>query len=53
MREWIEALSEAGRRRLADGLMELDLEMVSLLLRGYIKVHRLDDPQRSAEDRAV
>ena len=44
MREWIEALTEAGRRRLADALMELDLELVSLLLRSYIKVHRVDDP---------
>jgi len=44
MREWIEALSEGGRRRVADSLMELDLELVSLLLRSYIKVHRVDDP---------
>jgi len=44
MREWIEALTEGGRRRLADALMELDLELVSLLLRSYIKVHRVDDP---------
>jgi hypothetical protein len=44
MREWVEALSEAGRRRLADGLMELDLELVSLLMRSYIRVHRVDDP---------
>ena len=49
MREWIEALSEAGRRRMADSLMELDMEMVALLLRGYVKVHRLDDPN-AAED---
>ncbi len=49
MREWIEALSEAGKRRLADGLMQLDMEMVALLLRGYVKVHRLDDPN-AAED---
>jgi len=45
MREWIEALAEAGRKRMADGLMELDLELVALLLRQYLKVHRLDDPQ--------
>ncbi|HLX36177.1 MAG TPA: DUF6178 family protein [Candidatus Binataceae bacterium] len=44
MREWIEALTEGGRRRVADALMELDLELVSLLLRSYIKVHRVDDP---------
>src|SRR4029077_20312056 len=44
MREWIEALTEAGRRRLADSMMELDLELVSLLLRSYVKVHRVDDP---------
>jgi hypothetical protein len=49
MREWIEALSEAGRRRMADGLMQLDMEMVALLLRGYIKVHRLDDPSASED----
>jgi hypothetical protein len=49
MREWIETLSEAGRRRMADGLMQLDMEMVALLLRGYIKVHRLDDPSASED----
>ncbi len=49
MREWIEALSEAGRKRLADGLMELDVEMVSLLMREYITVHRVDDPS-AADD---
>ena len=45
MREWIEALAEAGRRQLANGLMGIDLELVSLLLRQYIRVHRLDAPQ--------
>lgn len=49
MREWIESLAEAGRKRMADGLMELDMEIVALLLRGYIKVHRLDDPSLSAD----
>ncbi len=44
MREWIEALSEGGRRKLTDSLMELDLELVSILMRNYIKVHRVDDP---------
>jgi hypothetical protein len=45
MREWIEAMAEGGRKRMADGLMGIDLELVSLLLRQYIKVHRLDAPQ--------
>jgi hypothetical protein len=45
MREWIEALAECGRRQFADGLMGIDLELVSLLLRQYIRVHRLDAPQ--------
>src|SRR5215472_1762063 len=45
MREWVEALAEGGRKRLADGLMGIDLELVSLLLRQYIRVHRLDAPQ--------
>jgi hypothetical protein len=49
MREWIEAISEAGRKRMAEGLMELDLELVSLLLRQYIRVHRLADPQDSPD----
>jgi hypothetical protein len=49
MREWIEALSEAGRLRMAESLMELDLELVSLLLRQYIRVHRLSDPQDSPD----
>ncbi len=45
MREWVEAIAEGGRKRLADGLMGTDLELVSLLLRQYIRVHRLDAPQ--------
>jgi hypothetical protein len=45
MREWVEAISEGGRKRLAEGLMGIDLELVSLLLRQYIRVHRLDAPQ--------
>ncbi len=49
MREWIEALAEGGRRCLAEGLMELDLELVSILLRDYIKVHLLDDPASSPD----
>ena len=49
MREWIEAMAEAGRKRMAEGLMELDMELVSLLLRQYIRVHRLDDPQDAAD----
>jgi len=49
MREWIESLAEAGRIRMADSLMELDMEMLALLLRGYIKVHRLDDPSLSED----
>jgi len=48
MREWIEAMAEGGRKRMADGLMELDLELVSLLLRQYIRVHRLDEPMEDA-----
>jgi len=49
MREWIEALAEAGRKRMAEGLMQLDLEMMALLLREYFRVHRLDDPASAAE----
>src|SRR5690242_15330200 len=49
MREWIEAMAENGRKRLADGLMGIDLELVSLLLRRYVKVHRLDEPQEASD----
>jgi Family of unknown function (DUF6178) len=49
MREWIEAMAEAGRKRLTDGLMELDQELVALMMRQYIKVHRLADPQDSPD----
>jgi hypothetical protein len=47
VREWLEALVESGRKRMADGLMELDIELVSLLLRQYLKVHRVDEPQET------
>lgn len=43
MREWIEAMAEGGRRRLGEAMMELDLELVALLLRRYLRVHRLDE----------
>lgn len=49
MREWIEAMADGGRRKLADALMGLDMEMMSLLLRGYIKVHRIDDAASSPD----
>src|ERR1039457_5859480 len=49
MREWIEAMADGGRRKLADALMGLDMEMMSLLLRGYIKVHRIDEPAPSPD----
>ncbi len=49
MREWIEAMSDAGRRRAAEALMELDIEMVTLLMRRYLKVHRLDDAQAALD----
>jgi hypothetical protein len=49
MREWVEALAEAGRKRMADALMELDREMMALLLREYFRVHRLDDPASGAD----
>jgi hypothetical protein len=49
MREWIEAMAEGGRERLADGLMATDLELVSLLLRQHIRVHRIDEPQENTD----
>lgn len=49
MGEWIEALAEGGRKRMADALMELDREMMALLLRQYFRVHRLDDPASAAD----
>ena len=49
MREWIEAMAEAGRRRAAEALMELDIELVTLLLRLYLKVHKLDEVQAALD----
>ncbi len=49
MREWIEAMSEAGRRRAAQALMELDIELVTLLLRGYLKVYLLSEVQAALD----
>src|SRR5262249_36189253 len=49
MREWIEALSEAGRLRMADALMELDMEMVALLLRQYLRVTPQGSPSAPSD----
>jgi Family of unknown function (DUF6178) len=49
MREWIEAMSEAGRRRTAEAMIELDIELVTLLMRRYLKVYRLDEVQAALD----
>jgi hypothetical protein len=49
MREWVEAMAEAGRRRAAEALMELDIELVTLLMRLYLKVYRLDEVQAALD----
>lgn len=49
MREWIEAMAEGGRKRLADAFMELDVELVTLVMRQYVKVHRLDEAQAALD----
>src|SRR5579864_9282696 len=49
MREWIETLAEAGRDRLAHSLMSADIELVSLLLRQHLRVHRIDEPQENTD----
>jgi uncharacterized protein DUF6178 len=49
MREWIDSMGEAGRKTVADALMAVDMELVALLLRRYIKVHRMADPQDSPD----
>ncbi len=49
MRDWLEAMAEAGRKRITDALMECDMELVALLLRQYLKVHRVDDPQEASD----
>jgi hypothetical protein len=49
MREWIEAMAEAGRERLANSLMSADMELVSLLLRQHLRVHRIDEPQENTD----
>ena len=49
MRDWLEAMAEAGRKRITDALMECDMELVALLLRQYLKVHRVDEPQEATD----
>ncbi|MGH7842055.1 MAG: DUF6178 family protein, partial [Candidatus Binataceae bacterium] len=49
MQEWIAAMAEGGRERLADGLMATDLELVSLLMRQHVRVHRIDEPQENTD----
>jgi len=49
MRDWLESMAEAGRKRITDALMECDLELVALLLRQYLKVHRVDEPQEATD----
>ena len=49
IQEWLEALSEAGRSRMAEALIGLDFELVTLLFRRYLKVHRLEEAQQSLE----
>jgi hypothetical protein len=47
MRDWLEAMAEEGRKPITDALMECDLELVALLLRQYLRVHRVDEPEAS------
>ncbi len=49
MREWIEAMAEGGRKRIADALVNLDLELVTLFIRQFIKVHRLDETEAALD----
>jgi hypothetical protein len=49
MRDWLEAMAEAGRRRITDALMDCDMELVALLLRQYLRVHRVDQPQEAPD----
>ena len=49
IREWLETMSEAGRRRTAEALMELDIELVTLLMRRYLKVYRLNEVQEALD----
>jgi hypothetical protein len=49
IQEWLEALSEAGRSRMAEALIGLDFELVTLLFRRYLKVHRLEEVQQSLD----
>src|ERR1700747_49290 len=49
MREWLESMADGGRRRMADALVQLDLELVTLLVRQYVKVYRLDEAQAVAD----
>jgi hypothetical protein len=49
IQEWLEAMSEAGRGRVAEALVGLDFELVTLLFRQYLKVYRLEEVQQALD----
>ena len=48
--DWLEALIEAGGRAIGEFLNSIDRDLLILLLKRFVRVHRRDDPEEPEED---
>lgn len=48
--EWLELIIEGGDRPIGEFLNSVDLELLVLFLKRFIRVHRQEDPEEPAED---
>jgi hypothetical protein len=48
--DWLEALIEAGGRAIGEFLNSIDRDLLVLLLKRFVRVHRRDDPEEPEED---
>jgi hypothetical protein len=48
--DWLEVVVEAGERTVGELLNSIDLDLLVLLLRRFVRVHRREDPEEPEED---
>jgi uncharacterized protein DUF6178 len=48
--DWLDALIEAGGRAIGEFLNSIDRDLLILLLKRFVRVHRRDDPEEPEED---
>jgi len=48
--DWLEALLEAGGRAIGEFLNNIDRDLLVLLLKRFVRVHRRDDPEEPEDD---